>query len=91
MIEELKNDKDRMAYVKDHNNWDSNYTGLIETRSMYVGPRTFIRVIGKIKGEYDLTPKINTVEQFEMVMDKEGCHLEHRSNGEIVKAIRECK
>ena len=91
MIEELKNDKDRMAYVRDQNNWDSNHTGLLETRCMYVGTRTFIRIIGKVKGEYDPAPKIVTVDQFEMVNDKEGCHLEHRNNGEIVKAIRECK
>lgn len=88
---ELKNDRERMNFVIDNNNWKPNHTGLLETRCMYVGTRTFIRTIGKVKGEYELTPKIYTVNQYEIVSDKDGCHLEYRSNGEIVEAIRECK
>lgn len=88
---ELNNDSKRMNFVIDDNNWQANHTGLLETRTLYVGTRTFIRVIGKVKGEYELTPNILTVNQFEMVNDSEGCHLEYRSNNDIVEAIRECK
>lgn len=87
----LNNDRERMDFVRDNNNWQVNDTGLLETRSLYVGTRTFIRILGKIKDEYDLKSGLKAIDQFEMVNDNEGCHLEHRSNGEIVKAIRECK
>ena len=87
----LNNDRERMDFVRDNNNWQVNDTGLLETRSLYVGTRTFIRTIGKVKGEYELTPKIYTVNQFEMVMDKDGCHLEYASDNDIVTAIKECK
>ena len=85
------NDRERMDFVRDNNNWQVNDTGLLETRSLYVGTRTFIRILGKVKDEYDLKSGLKAIDQFEMVNDNEGCHLEHRSNGEIVKAIRECK
>lgn len=87
----LNNDKERMDFVRDNNNWQVNDTGLLETRSLYVGTRTFIRILGKVKNEYDLKSGLKAIDQFEMVNDNEGCHLEHRSNSEIVKAIRECK
>ena len=87
----LNNDRERMDFVRDNNNWQVNYTGLLETRSLYVGTRTFIRILGKVKDEYDLKSGLKAIDQFEMVNDNEGCRLEHRSNGEIVKAIRECK
>ena len=87
----LNNYRERMDFVRDNNNWQVNDTGLLETRSLYVGTRTFIRILGKVKDEYDLKSGLKAIDQFEMVNDNEGCHLEHRSNGEIVKAIRECK
>ena len=87
----LNNDRERMDFVRDNNNWQVNDTSLLETRSLYVGTRTFIRILGKVKDEYDLKSGLKAIDQFEMVNDNEGCHLEHRSNGEIVKAIRECK
>lgn len=87
----LNNDRERMDFVRDNNNWQVNDTGLLETRTLYVGTRTFIRILGKVKDEYDLKSGLKAIDQFEMVNDNEGCHLEHRSNGEIVKAIRECK
>lgn len=88
---EFKNDKERMEFVKDHNNWKENHTGLLETRELDFGSKKFIRIVGKVKDQYDLRVKLNTIDQFEIVSDKDGCHLEHRSNGEVVKAIRECK
>ena len=87
----LNNDRERMDFVRDNNNWQVNDTGLLETRSLYVGTRTFIRILGNVKDAYDLKSGLKSIDQFEMVNDNEGCHLEHRSNGEIVKAIRECK
>ena len=87
----LNNDRERMDFVRDNNNWQVNDTGLLETRSLYIGTRTFIRILGKVKDEYDLKSGLKAIDQFEMVNNNEGCHLEHRSNGEIVKAIRECK
>lgn len=90
-MKQFKNDKERMEFVKNNDNWKPNHTGLLETRELDFGTKKFIRIVGKVKDQYDLRVKLNTIDQFEIVSDKDGCHLEHRSNGEIAKAIRECK
>lgn len=90
----LKNDRERMEYVKDNNNWESKEILILwqmEVKVLNVGQRQFVRILGNVKGEYDPKPKESTIEQFEVLRKGDDKYLEHRSNGEIVKAIRECR
>lgn len=90
----LKNDRERMEYVKDNNNWESKEILILwqmEVKVLNVGQRQFVRILGNVKGEYDPKPKEFTIEQFEVLRKGDDKYLEHRSNGEIVKAIRECR
>ena len=90
----LKNDRERMEYVKYNNNWESKEILILwqmEVKVLNVGQRQFVRILGNVKGEYDPKPKESTIEQFEVLRKGDDKYLEHRSNGEIVKAIRECR
>lgn len=90
----LKNDRERMEYVKDNNNWESKEILILwqmEVKVLNVGQRQFVRILGNVKGEYDPKPKESTIEQFEVLRKGDDKYLEHRSNGEIVKTIRECR
>lgn len=90
----LKNDKERMDFIKNNDNWESKEILILwqmEVKVLNVGQRQFVRILGNVKGEYDPKPKESTIEQFEILRKGDNKHLEHRSNGEIVKAIRECR
>lgn len=90
----LKNDKERMDFIKNNDNWESKEVMVLyqmEVKVLNVGQRQFVRIIGNLKGEYDPKPKESTIEQFEVLRKGDDKYLEHRSNGEIVKAIRECR
>lgn len=90
----FKNDKERMEFVKNNDNWETVYQNpmlQMEIKTLEVGQKKFVKVIGFIRDEYSLTPKDKPVEQFESIRDSNGYHLEHRNNGDIVKAIRECR
>ena len=90
----LKNDRERMEYVKNNNNWESKEVLILwqmEVKTLNVGQRQFVRIIGNLKGEYDPSPRESTIEQFEVLKKGDDKYLEHRSNGDIVKALRECR
>lgn len=91
---ELKNDRERMEYVKNNNNWESKEILILwqmEVKVLNVGQRQFVRILGNVKGTYDTKPKESTIEQFEVLRKGDDKYLEHRNNAEIVKAIRECR
>lgn len=90
----LKNDRERMDFIKNNDNWESKELMVLwqmEVKVLNVGQRQFVRIIGNLKGEYDLKSKESTIEQFEVLRKGADKYLEHRSNGDIVKALRECR
>ena len=90
----LKNDRERMDFIKNNDNWESKEVMVLwqmEVKVLNVGQRQFVRIIGNLKGEYDSKYKESTIEQFEVLRKGADKYLEHRSNGDIVKALRECR
>lgn len=50
---ELKNDRERMEYVKNNNNWESKEILILwqmEVKVLNVGQRQFVRILGNVKG-----------------------------------------